>query len=55
MPGTSIKDALAKWKAASGADPAEAEEISLIFLMPPIDKMDTRLDFKFIEFITGSL
>jgi len=43
MPGTTIKDALAKWKAEHEQEPAEAEEISLIFRMPPIDKMDTSL------------
>ena len=40
--GTSIKDALNKWKAREEKDPAEAEEIELHFEMPPIDKMDTR-------------
>ena len=41
MPGTSIKDGLAKWKAQFEQDPAEAEVIDLSFPMPPCDKMDT--------------
>merc|ERR1711970_1346631 len=43
MPGTSIKDGLAKWKAKNEQDPAEAEVIDLSFQMPPCDKMDTAL------------
>ena len=42
--GTSCKDALKKWSEKNGTPSAEAEEIKLICELPPIDKMDTRLE-----------
>lgn len=41
--GTSIKEALAKWAEKNEAKPAEATEIKLCGLLPPIEKMDASL------------
>ncbi|EGR34815.1 hypothetical protein IMG5_001560 [Ichthyophthirius multifiliis] len=41
MRGTTCQKALANWEAVNpGKNPAEAEEIKLIFQIPPIEKMD---------------
>ncbi|XP_003384404.1 PREDICTED: dynein light chain 1, axonemal-like [Amphimedon queenslandica] len=41
--GTSIKEALEKWKEKTGEDPKEAKVIKLYMQLPPIEKMDASL------------
>lgn len=41
--GTSIKEALQKWKEKNGEELGEAKEIKLYGQLPPIDKMDSSL------------
>ena len=43
MPSTSCKAAITKWTEATGQNPAEATEVKLIALIPPMDKMDESL------------
>lgn len=41
--GTLIKDAIAKWEAATGNKASEATVVKLCGLNPPIEKMDSAL------------
>lgn len=44
MPVTSCKEAIKKWEQREGKSPAEATEVKLIAIVPPIDKMDEMLN-----------
>jgi Leucine-rich repeat (LRR) protein len=44
MKGTSIREAIKKWEAATGKKPDEADEVKLNGMIPPIDKMDEHLN-----------
>jgi dynein light chain 1 len=44
MPGTSCKDAIKNWEAKNNQNAAEATEVKLICVYPPIDKMDDSLN-----------
>jgi dynein light chain 1 len=44
MPGTSCKDAIKAWEAKTGQNAAEATEVKLICIIPPVDKMDDSLN-----------
>ena len=44
MPGTSCKEAIKSWETKSGQTAAEATEVKLICVLPPIDKMDEALN-----------
>ena len=44
MVGTSCRDAIKAWEAKTGLVAAEAKEVSLICVIPFIDKMDNALD-----------
>lgn len=40
---TTIKEAIKKWEDKSGHQAATATEVSLMFMWPPIEKMDNTL------------
>ena len=40
---TTCKQAIQKWQEATGQTPAEATEVKLIAMIPPMDKMDESL------------
>ena len=40
---TSCKEAIKKWEAATGQNPAEATEVKLICMIPALDKMEEAL------------
>lgn len=40
---TSNKEAIKRWEAATGLNPAEATEVKLLCLQPPLDKMEEAL------------
>ena len=42
--GTSIREAIKKWEQATGKKPEEADEVKLVGLIPPIDRMDEHLN-----------
>ena len=44
MKPTSCRDAIKKWEEKTGVAPAEAEEVSLIGQIPPMDRIDDSLN-----------
>lgn len=44
MPATTCKEAIKKWEQETGMTPAEAKEVKLIALRPPMERMDENLN-----------
>ena len=47
--GTSVKDALSAWEKENEKKASESEEIILTGILPPIEKIDARFNFKIIR------